>query len=364
MYNWQNKNWPDFLYQLDKDTESKLYQYAQESSRLTALASDLLTDEILLELMVIEAQKTSEIEGELIALEDIRSSLKKQLGIPSENIFCSDQRAERISLMLVNIRKTFQEKLTETQLQKWHGNLMDDLPSHLVGCYRTLSEPMQIVSGPIGREKVFFEAPPSDRVPFEMKRFVDWFNESEHLPGLIRAAIGHLYFESIHPFIDGNGRIGRALVEKILSQDLGYPVLFSLSNTFMENRKQYYHKLHLNSQLSLDISSWMRFFIDMVYQSQMNAKNQILFVIHKKLFWQKYDHLLNARQKIIIQRMMKEGTNGFLGGMSAKKYMTITGCSKATATRDLTDLVNKNCFIKINAQGPNTRYDLNLGQLR
>ena len=310
MYNWQNENWPAFSYQLDEDTEKKLYHYGQESSRLSALAGNLSTDEALLELMVIEAQKTSEIEGELIAIEDIRSSLKKQLGIPFDDKSSADKRAERIVSLLVDARKTFQDKLIADNLYAWHRNLMQDLDPNLIGCYRTLSEPMQIVSGPIGREKVFFEAPPSDRIPFEMSRFIEWFNNSSNLPGPVRAAIGHLYFESIHPFIDGNGRIGRALVEKILSQDLGQPVLFSLSNTLMENRKQYYNELHANSQFSLDISSWVRFFIDMIYQSQMTAKKQILFVIQKSLFWQIYDHMLNNRQKIIIQRMMKEGIGG------------------------------------------------------
>lgn len=361
MYNWQNKNWPIFLYHLDSDTEEKLYHYGQESSRLMTLANNLSTDEALLELIVIEAQKTSEIEGELIAIEDIRSSLKKQLGIPFEDKSSADKRAERISSLLVDIRKTFQDELTEDKLFYWHKNLMPDLDPRFVGCYRTISEPMQIVSGPIGREKVFFEAPPSHCIPFEMTRFIEWFNKSNNIPGPIKAGIGHLYFESIHPFIDGNGRIGRALVEKILSQDLGQPVLFSLSNTLMKNRKRYYNELHANSQFSLDISSWIRFFIDMIYEAQMTARKQILFVVQKSLFWKTFDHILNDRQKIIIQRMMKEGISGFLGGMSAKKYMIITGCSKATATRDLTDLLNKKCFIK-SEQGPNTRYDLNLEQ--
>lgn len=363
MYNWQNQNWPEFFYKLNEETEKKLYLYGQESSRLTALAKNLSTDEALLELMVIEAQKTSEIEGELIEIEDIRSSLKKQLGIPFEEVKSSDKRAERISHLVVDVRNTFKDELTEDILFRWHRNLMQDLDPNFIGCYRSLSEPMQIVSGPIGREKVFFEAPPSERVPFEMRKFMEWFNKSHNLPGPIRASIGHLYFESIHPFIDGNGRIGRAIVEKILSQDLDQPVLFSLSNTLMENRKRYYNELHENSRDSLDISSWICFFIDMIYQSQMNAKKQILFVIQKSLFWQKFEYQLNSRQKIIIQRMMKEGINGFLGGMSAKKYMSITDCSKATATRDLTDLFIKKCFIKICNQGPNTRYDINLEQL-
>lgn len=360
MYNWQNESWPHFTYSLTTDIENKLYIYAQESSRLTSLVHNLDSgfDDALLELMVLEAQKTSEIEGELIKIEDIRSSLKQQMGLPFDDYTSHDKRAQGISFLLVDVRKTFKDELTQKILHDWHRNLMNELNPDLIGCFRTNPEPMQIVSGAIGREKVFFEAPPSDRVADEMLKFIIWYNERSQIPGPIRAAIGHLYFESIHPYIDGNGRIGRILVEKTLSQDLGYPVLFSLSNTLMQNRKKYYELLHLNSKLSLDVSSWVEFFVDMVFQAQMKAKDQINFVLQKSIFWKNHSGYLNERQKQIIKRMMASGVDGFIGGMSAKKYMTITNCSKATATRDLADLLRKKCLLKLEEQGPNTRYKL------
>lgn len=359
-YNWQSKQWPHFTYQLSDIAQQKLYQYAKEASCLTssinATASE--TEDALLELMVIEAYKTSEIEGELLALEAIRSSIHQQLGLPfmPES---SDKRAQGGAALLLDVRKFFHEPLTETMLHQWHQHVMKDIEEvSWVGRWRDNAEPMQIISGPTGREKIFFEAPPSERISFEMDQFIAWYNTELTEPGPVRAAIAHLYFESIHPYRDGNGRVGRALVEKILSHDLGHPILFSISNTIMAHRKQYYHFLHANSRTSMDISSWVDFFIDMIWTAQMQAKDQISFVIHKSQFWRNHQKHLNPRQEHVLRKMMAKGPQGFEGGMSAKKYMTITSCSKATATRDLTDLLEKECLVKMDGSGPKTRYTL------
>lgn len=372
MYNWQNVNWPNFTYVLSAATQQQLYNYALETGKFIGLLNETeksSQQEVILEIMVLEAQKTSEIEGEIIHAEDIRSSLRKHLGIDSKsNLVNADERAQGVSELLFESRNTFAKSLTAQDLHLWHKMVMrgSNLNINEIGEFRSNLEPMQIVSGAIGREIVYFEAPPSSAISREMLRFIDWFNTSSidyTLAGPVKAAIAHLYFESIHPYMDGNGRIGRALSEKALSQDLKTPILFSISNTLMKNRKQYYQMLHDNSRDSLDISSWISFFVEMVLEAQNNSKAQINFVIQKAKFWKKYSSILNQRQQKVIQRMFFEGVKGFEGGINASKYMKIADTSKATATRDLSELVIKGCLQKLPGEGRNTSYDLNLDLL-
>lgn len=367
MYNWQNTNWPNFSYALSAHTQQQLYDYALEAGKFTGLLEETekpYQQEIILEIMVLEAQKTSEIEGEIIHAEEIRSSLRHHLGIDAvKNLATTDKRALGISNLLFECRNTFSHPLTEESLHTWHKMVMQGgcLKPHEIGKFRCNPEPMQIVSGAIGREIVYFEAPPSNIMHQEMGRFIEWFNTPlSTISGPVRAAIAHLYFESIHPYMDGNGRIGRSLSEKVLSQDLNTPILFSISNALMKNRKQYYQMLHENSRDSLDISAWVSFFIEMIIQAQSDSKKQITFVIQKAKFWKKYATSLNQRQQKVIQRMFAEGVKGFIGGISASKYMKITDTSKATATRDLTNLVAQGCLRKLSDGGRNTHYDLNL----
>lgn len=362
MYNWQNPQWPHFSYNLKEPTYHLLYLYALENGKFMSLLNDIEKDyqtEILLEIMVLEAQKTSEIEGEILLEEEIRSSLKKQLGL-FQDTQKIDERTEGITALLLHAQKTFLEPLTEQCLHHWHTLVMQgsNLSVDKIGKFRTDQEPMQIVSGPIGREKVYFEAPPSKYVLGEMARFITWFNTPLTISSPIKAAISHLYFESIHPYPDGNGRIGRALSEKILSKDLKIPMLFSLSDILMKNRKRYYQELHTNSQESLEITEWICFFINMIVKAQEHTKEQVRFIIQKAKFWKKYEKNINPRQEKALKRMFQEGIKGFIGGMSARKYMKITETSKATATRDLSDLVEKKCLRKLPGDGRNTCYEL------
>jgi len=199
---------------------------------------------------------------------------------------------------------------------------------------------MQVVSGTMGKERVHFEAPPSHTIAQEMKRFLYWFNEAgpgavnEIKKGPIRAAIAHLYFESIHPFEDGNGRIGRAIAEKALSQAAGHPVLLSLSLSIEAKKKEYYKALE-KAQSSHDITPWMEYFLDTNSAAQIASEAQIHFIVAKAHFFDLHTNKLNKRQLQVIQPMFEEGAKGFIGGMSAKKYMAIAKTSKATATRDL-----------------------------
>lgn len=365
-YNWQTTDWPHFTFSLSR-VNDVLYEYAKLAGRVAGnlqTISSHAQQEAVIDLMVQEAIATSKIEGENLNTDDIRSSLRNHLNLNYPNIRVNDPRAEGIANLMLALRESFQDDLSEDMLFKWHrliflGNKFSNL---LVGQWRQSTDPMQIISGPIGREKVFFEAPPSHRIPKEMKEFITWFNDphTRKLPGPVRAGIAHLYFESIHPFEDGNGRIGRALSEKALSQDLGYPCIFSLSKAINLQRKDYYSHLTRASSYTLDITEWLTYFINIVYEAQKEAEKDLCYIVSKANFWKKYEHQLNDRQTRILQRMFKEGAEGFEGGINARKYMIITGCSKATATRDLAEMLDMNCITKRPSRGRSTSYDINL----
>ncbi len=367
-YNWQCEWWPNFVYDLKPSTQEKLYLYAMETSHLVGSLKSISGDgeDALLEVMVIEAQKTSAIEGEVIKAVEIRSSLRDQIGLPGENIITRDERAKGIAGLMIDSRKHFMEPLTDVMLHRWHALVMQggSLTPHDIGCYRTSKETMQIVSGPIGRRTVHFEAPPAERVPTEMQAFVEWFNATSpgsdrpHVPGPVHAAIAHLYFESIHPYSDGNGRIGRAIVEKSLSQDLGFPVIYSLSNALMDHRNQYYEQLNINSRVARDISPWVEFFVDQICLAQQSTKQDVTFTLQKAQFWRQHEAHLSARQIKVLRRVL--ANISFEGGLNAAKYGHMGKCSKATATRDLAELLNMGCLVKRAGGGHSTSYDVNV----
>ena len=223
---------------------------------------------------------------------------------------------------------------------------------------------MRVISGRIDRPTVHYEAPPSDKVPDEMDGFIDWFNRTapggreamRHAP--VRAGIAHLYFESIHPFEDGNGRIGRAISEKALSQGLGAPALLSLSQSIEAHRREYYHALQ-GAQKSLEITEWLSWFIGIVNEAQQDAEARLMFVLRKSKFFERFRGRFNERQLKVVSRMLESGEDGFEGGMNARKYVALTVVSKATATRDLAQLARMEAVRSVGG-GRSTRYELNL----
>jgi Fic family protein len=223
---------------------------------------------------------------------------------------------------------------------------------------------MQVISGTVGKEKIHFEAPPSGKVPEEIKQFLKWFNDSapggnsEIRKAPLRSAIAHLYFESIHPFEDGNGRIGRAVAEKALSQTLGRPVILSLSKTIEANKKAYYNALQ-KGQRSNEITDWIRYFAEVILSAQREARQLIEFTLKKSIFFDRFKAQLNERQLKVIRKMFEAGPDGFEGVMNATKYISITKTSKATATRDLQLLAEIKAFL-ISGGGRSTRYSLNM----
>lgn len=361
-YNWQRPEWPCFRYELSP-LETDLYAFAEKSGlvggMLKALPEKGQTQAIV-DVMIAEAIKTSEIEGEYLSRPDVTSSIRNQVGLNPQPEPIKDLAAKGAAELMVAVRETWNERLTRKTLFSWHRMLLQAEQQMKVGTWRRHREPMQVVSGPIGRQVVHFEGPPSNRVPEEMKAFIQWFNRSReeiHFAP-VRAGLAHLYFESIHPFEDGNGRIGRALAEKALSQGLNRPVLLSLSRTIEAQKKDYYNSLK-SAQRSLEVTPWLQYFLKTVLDAQTQAEIQVDFVLRKTRFFDRHKDQLSGRQLKVLRRMLDEGPDGFKGGINASKYANLTRSSKATATRDLQDLLGKDVLISIGG-GRSTRYELNL----
>ena len=367
-YNWQQSDWPNFTYSLDR-LESELFSFAEKVGRITGKWQSLPEDtqqEAVINMMVAEAVKTSEIEGEHVSRNDVLSSIRRNLGLHSETEYIKDRRAAGLAELMITVRKTWQESLSQETLFTWHKMLLESSQGVIVGAWRTHNEPIQVISGAMGKEVVHYEAPPSSDVPQEMQRFIDWFNESAPVQekeiklAPVRSAIAHLYFETIHPFEDGNGRIGRAVAEKALSQGIGRPALLCLSDAIESNKSDYYEALK-KAQRSNEVTDWVHYFVNTILDAQVRAEQLIDFTLQKVRFFDRYKDKLNDRQQKVIRRMLEEGPDGFEGGMSARKYVGIAKTSKATATRDMQHLLEIGAFRRLGeAGGRSTRYGVDL----
>lgn len=364
-YNWEQKDWPHFTYKVN-ELHHQLLAIAKAEAKYDGALQSLpkgINAETILDLMVKEALKTSKIEGEVFSRKDVLSSIKKNLGLSPKNTPIQNKSAEGICKLMIKMRAEFEKPLTQKMLLEWYQLLFEYDKNISVGKWRTHKEPMQIVSGAYGKQKIHFEAPPSANVVNEIKQFIEWFNATSPkgknpiLFSTIRAAIAHLYFESIHPFEDGNGRIGRALIEKALAQSAGKPVLISISSAIEKNKKLYYSSLQKNS-LSLDITKWLNYFVELMQEALQETDLQMKFTIAKHHFFENWKGKLNARQMKAIKKIFDEGTDGFEGGMNAAKYGSINKISKATATRDLQELVQLKIF-KASGGGRSVSYQLN-----
>ena len=362
-YVWEHLDWPNFHW--DTETvEPNAYAWARQAGVLLGEIKHLpetQKSDALIDLMVAEAMKTSQIEGENLDPGDVRSSIRNQLGMNVTQVPVRDLRANGIATMMLSVREHFAEPLTAERLCDWQ-NLVITEPRErtLAEAGRWRTNPVQIVSGGYGREVVHYEAPPANRVPNEMDAFMKWFNSSQNMRAVVRAGVAHLHFECIHPFGDGNGRVGRAVAEVALAQELGQPALLSLSTSIHAGRNEYYDALNRASQGGLDITEWLVWFSGIVLDAQQQAHDQIGFVVARALFWSRFESRLNERQSKVVSRMFREGLAGFEGGMNASKYAKLTGCAKATATRDLTLLLEMGAFRKLEGGGRSTRYDLKL----
>mgnify|MGYP003751646199 CR=1 FL=1 len=366
-WNWQQAGWPcfEFTTEVFKDVERNfLLNSGVFRGSVKHLDADGV-ETLRVELLSQEAMQTSQIEGEMLNRDSVQSSIRRALGL--HRVARRVHPSERgIAEMTVDVYRNFGQDLSHETLFSWHRMVMrgrGDLES--LGEYRIHEDPMQIVSGPMGMERVHFEAPPSSAVPDEMERFVQWFNASRRDMSdhpLLRAGLAHLYFESIHPFEDGNGRIGRALVEMVLSQHLEQPMLLALSSVIESDKKAYYHALHTHSQ-TLQVNDWLGYFCKTVLEAQLLSQSMVDFIIQKAAFYQAFAVNMNSRQSKVVERMFRAGVKGFAGGLSAKNYVRIAKTSASTATRDLQDLVSLGALSKT-GELKGTRYHLNLASLR
>ena len=367
MWNWEQPEWANFVYDskaLDPLEKRFLVQSGQFIGAYKHIGPDD-QETLKIELISDEAVKTSEIEGEILDRDSVQSSLRQHLGLGAEAP--GVKPAERgISKMMVDLYQNFARPLSDKAMFDWHAMLLTgDRSIRVIGGYRTHPEPMQVISGPVQKRKVHFEAPPSDRMPDETKRFIAWFNGTAPggrtpLQPLERAALAHLYFVCIHPFEDGNGRIARALAEKALAQNLGQPSLIALAYTIERNHSNYYAALERNNK-GLEITGWMKYFANTIIEAQNNTIKRVDFYVAKAKFYQTYRDQFNERQAKVIARMFREGIDGFKGGLSAQNYISISKTSRATATRDLHDLVEKGALSKT-GELRHTRYHLELGE--
>lgn len=362
-WNWQQPDWPRFTWDATRLVDAERLFLVRGGVVLGQIAhlNQSRSDALVVETIAAEAMTTSEIEGEFLDRDSVQSSIRRELGLATDAPRA--QPAETgIAELMVELYRAAPEALEHATLCRWqemvtrgHADLRE------VGRYRTNPQPMQVVSGKIYEPTVHFQAPPWDRVPAEMDRFIAWFNDtapggSEPLPALTRAGIAHLYFVSIHPFEDGNGRVARAIAEKALAQALGQATLTSLAATILARRREYYEELEAANR-SNEITRWLAWCAGITLEAQHRTKARVEFILDKAALLDRLRGRLNSRQEKAMLRMLREGPDGFVGGLSAANYRSITGATTATATRDLAELVEIGALTRTGERRA-TRYHL------
>lgn len=365
-WNWELEGWPEFKWQPER-LRVKEQAFIENAAIAVGTMRHLRhgdREEVVIELLSSDALSTSAIEGEVLDRDSVQSSLRRQLGMFAAP-FRSRPAEAGIAEMMADLYRNPHAPLTGERLFEWHRMVMNGRRDIVdVGCYRRHNEPMQIVSGAFGRQRVHFEAPPSDRLGKEMGRLLEWLERSAPegsgpLPAITRAGIAHLWFESIHPFEDGNGRIGRGIAESVLARAISTPTFSALSKSLLQHRKDYYAMLEVAST-TLVIDDWLSWFADRALEAQRSADDLVRFLIEKTRFMDRLRGALNERQEKVLLRMLAEGPEGFTGGLSAGNYATITGAPPSTITRDLSDLVEKGALLRTGERKA-TRYRLNIG---
>lgn len=362
---WQQTKWPHFFFN-ESQLISPLIKASYWQGRLSGIAeqfSQTQRQEALAEVLVQDVIKTSAIEGELLQMASVRSSVLRRLGLQKLMTAPCMTHEGIIDITLDAIQHDAQP-LTPERLFAWHAALFPIGYSNLhhirAGQLRG-KETMQVVSGAIGKEKVHFEAPPQQELAKALDEFIVWFNQplsNQH--GFIRAGIAHLWFVTLHPFEDGNGRIARAITDMALKQsDQQSQRLYSMSMQIQRQRQEYYQILEETQRGILDITVWLDWFLRCLATAMFESEQLIQSVVQKARFWQQHtETALNARQRKVLNRLLDAGLTGFEGGINTRKYASLTKVSKATASRELTELLSKGCLIKKSGGGRNTAYDI------
>lgn len=356
--NWTNFTWDDKKVLL-KLSETRNLQ-GKLLGRMESLGFDL-QNEAMLNTLTLEIVKSSEIEGEILEKEQVRSSIARRLGIDIAGAIESERHIDGIVEMMLDATQRYELPLTKERLFGWHSSLFPTGWSNLfkitVADWRKdIKGSMQVVSEPLGREKVHFEAPAAERVDSEMEKLLDWIENEIEVDPVLKAAISHLWFVTIHPFEDGNGRITRAITEMILARsDKSVRRFYSMSAQIRAERKQYYEVLERTQKGNSDITEWIIWFLDCLQEAINSTYDVLERVLQKAEFWKTHSTtILNERQQKMINRLL----DGFTGKLTTTKWGEICKCSQDTALRDIQDLIKKDILQKEASGGRSTNYEL------
>lgn len=360
----EHRDWPEFTWDAE-EISSKLADLRYSQGRLLGRMESLgfeLRREATLSTLTNDVIKSSAIEGEILDREEVRSSIARRLGIDIAGLVPVGRNVEGIVEVIIDATQQFSEPLTKDRLFDWHAALFPTGRSGMhrikVGGWRTIdSGPMQVVYGPIGKDKVHFEAPSAERLEKEMQRFLDWFSNGPDIDSVIKAGIAHLWFVTIHPFEDGNGRIARAIGDMSLARAENTTNRFySLSSYIEVERKNYYNQLEKQQRSTPNITGWLEWFLECLGRAIASAENTLENIIFKSYLWSYINiNPVNERQRFIINTMLE---NDFKGYMNTSKYAKLSKCSNDTALRDIQDLKNRGLLIKNLGGGRSTSYRL------
>jgi len=363
-YIWQAGDWPNWRFDLAA-LAGPLAEVSRAQGLLMGRLADVgmaLRDQASLSALTEDVVKTSEIEGERLDVESVRSSIARRLGVDIGALAPVDRHVEGVVEMVLDATANCVAPVTRERLFGWHAALFPTGYSGLskirVGGWRDdAAGPMQVVSGPIGRQRVHFEAPPADRLDTETDRFLDWINGESGEPPLIKAGLAHLWVVTLHPFDDGNGRIARAIGDLLLARADGSPQRFySLSAQIQRERKVYYDILERTQKGTLDVTDWLAWFLAALHRAVDQAQHTLDAVLTKARFWQRFAGTpMNERQVKLLNRLL----DGFEGKLTTSKWAAIAKCSPDTALRDINDLLVRGVLRKSDAGGRSTSYELN-----
>jgi Fic family protein len=363
LYVHELQDWPGFKWDRERLTDL-LADVRHKQGRLTghmeALGFDLRREAVL-QTLIADVLKSSEIEGEVLDMAQVRSSVARHLGMDIGALKPADRRVEGIVEMMLDATRHYDQRLSEERLFSWHAALFPTGRSGMrmirEGAWRDdRTGPMQVVSGPIGKESVHYEAPAAARLSVEMSAFLDWFNRSPDMDEVLKSAIAHLWFVTIHPFDDGNGRIARAIADMLLARSEKSPQRFcSMSEQIRQERKAYYDILEQTQKGTMDVTPWLIWFLDCLSRAIENAQNILSAVLAKARFWERVRGAsLNERQTLILNRLFED----FEGKLTTSKYAKLAKCSQDTALRDLLSLVEQGILERSPAGGRSTSYVL------
>jgi Fic family protein len=363
MYLYDNQNWPIFEWNSEKLLPLLAYVRNRQGKligKMGALGFEL-QNEANLEILTVEILKSTEIEGEFLDREQIRSSIARRLGLDISGLVYSERNVDGIVDLMLDATKKYDKELTKERLFSWHASLF---PAGQSGIYKIITGnwrddstgPMQVVSGALGKEKVHYQAPPANQIENEMRIFFDWFNLEQNVDPVLKAAIAHLWFVTLHPFEDGNGRISRALSDMLLarSDEQSYR-FYSMSTQIRKERNSYYDILEKAQKGSLDITNWFEWFLKCLLNSIESSEKLLEKVIYKHEFWLQNSKVsINDRQRKILNMLMDD----FEGVLNTTKWAKIGKCSQDTALRDIQDLIEKGILAKSEQGGRSTNYEL------